>query len=517
MRMSRYLALSAAFLGLVLSPGQAHAQKKKGGGGKDISSPFMRTNPKFLEAFRDVVAPAAKSTVRVLCDGKDTALGFVIEPNGWILTKANDLKGDVECKLPGGKTYEAVIVGVHKQHDLALLKIDAAGLPPVKLVDSKSVPVGNWVALPGPAADPVAVGVVSVATRDVPNKGGPIAVPNNNSGYLGVQLDNGDGGVKVIQVMPKTPAFDAGLKNDDVILRLQGKSVLDPDTFMEMMAQQKAGDVVTLKVRRGDEELEFKPKLTKRPFNRGDFQNNMGSELSSRRTGYPTILQHDSVVKPVDCGGPIVDLEGKVIGINICRAGRTESWAVPSEVIRPLLAELKSGKLAPPPMTQERIDELQKAADKARTELDKIKQGVKSAQADIQAAEAQKDAAEANLTRLKTLLEKLQSEVGTAEKRVNAATTALEKAKAKLKKFEDEQKANPKTKDPDAGAAADRLLDLIGQRLALMPQVAQAKWTAGLPIEDAKREEAILTRLAAEGVKQGLDADFTRRFFRRAA
>src|SRR5262249_2396934 len=168
-------------------------------------------------------------------------------------------------------------------------------------------------------------------------------------------------------------------------------------------------------------------------------------------------------------------------------------------------------------MTQERIDELQKAADKARTELDKIKQGVKSAQADVQAAAAQKDAAEANLTRLKTLLEKLQSEVGSAEKRVSAATTALEKAKAKLKKFEDQKKAGPQKKDSDAGAAADRLLDLMARRLALMPQVAQAKWNAGKPIEDAKREEAILSRLAAEGAKHGLDADFTRRFFRRAA
>src|SRR5438034_10391905 len=71
----------------------------------------------------------------------------------------------------------------------------------------------------------------------------------------------------------------------------------------------------------------------------------MGSALSSRRNGYPSILQHDSVVKPTDCGGPIVDLDGKVIGINICRAGRVESWAVPAEAIQPLLFDLMAGKL----------------------------------------------------------------------------------------------------------------------------------------------------------------------------
>jgi serine protease Do len=73
----------------------------------------------------------------------------------------------------------------------------------------------------------------------------------------------------------------------------------------------------------------------------------MGSELSGRRSGYPTILTHDSVLRPTDCGGPLVDLDGNVIGINISRAGRTESWTVPTEVIQSVLADLKAGKSTP--------------------------------------------------------------------------------------------------------------------------------------------------------------------------
>jgi serine protease Do len=42
-----------------------------------------------------------------------------------------------------------------------------------------------------------------------------------------------------------------------------------------------------------------------------------------------------------------VDLDGKVVGINIARAGRTETYAVPAEAVRQLLPELMSGKLAP--------------------------------------------------------------------------------------------------------------------------------------------------------------------------
>ena len=36
---------------------------------------------------------------------------------------------------------------------------------------------------------------------------------------------------------------------------------------------------------------------------------------------------------------------GKVIGVNICRAGRTESWAIPTEAIQPVLFDLMSGAL----------------------------------------------------------------------------------------------------------------------------------------------------------------------------
>ena len=80
---------------------------------------------------------------------------------------------------------------------------------------------------------------------------------------------------------------------------------------------------------------------------RSDIQNRMGSALSNRRGGFPKILQHDTVLNPPDCGGPLVDLDGKAVGINIARAGRVESYTIPGEAITPLLADLQSGKLAP--------------------------------------------------------------------------------------------------------------------------------------------------------------------------
>jgi serine protease Do len=74
----------------------------------------------------------------------------------------------------------------------------------------------------------------------------------------------------------------------------------------------------------------------------------MGGDLSERRSGFPAVLQHDSVLGPEECGGPVIDLAGRAIGINIARAGRTESYAIPDDVLRPLIDELLSGNYPPP-------------------------------------------------------------------------------------------------------------------------------------------------------------------------
>ena len=73
---------------------------------------------------------------------------------------------------------------------------------------------------------------------------------------------------------------------------------------------------------------------------RSEFQNNLGGKLSVRRFGFPLAFQHDTVLRPADCGGPVVDLDGHVVGFNIARAGRTESYALPADAVQGVLKEL---------------------------------------------------------------------------------------------------------------------------------------------------------------------------------
>jgi serine protease Do len=252
--------------------------------------------------------------------------------------------------LRDGKTFAAELVGVHEKHDLAMLKIDATELTPLTWASSKLAAVGDFVASAGTGSDPAAVGVVSVATRSLPTPKGP-PVPKGGSGYLGIGLADADGGGALItKVEGKSAAEKAGLKEKDVIVAVSDKEIVNAEGLILTVGGYKPGDTITLKLKRGEEEKEVKATLGKRPpgQSRGDFQNNLGSRLSKRRTGFPTVLQHDTVINPEDCGGPLVDLDGNVVGINIARAGRVMSYATPAEVVQPLLADLMSGKLPPP-------------------------------------------------------------------------------------------------------------------------------------------------------------------------
>lgn len=359
--------VSAGLLLLVLAPA-VPAQGR--------SDQFLKSNSQLLDAFAEVVAKPSNYTVRIKCEGKDAALGTIVASDGWIVTKFSELKNDPVCKLKDGHEFPAKVVGYNAANDLAMLKINAKNLPVVEWRNSHEAKVGSWVASVGTEKDPVAIGVVSVGTRTIQGRPGPRVSAKPTSGYLGVRMEAAEKGVRIVEVNSGTPAAKCGLKVDDVITNLNDKRITDLDSMIEFLAKKKAGDKVTIKILRDDKPMELTAELARRPadLNRGDFQNRMGSTLSERHTGFSTILQHDTVIKPTDCGGPLVDLDGKAVGINIARAGRTESYALPSELVISLLDDLKSGKYPPPPPEETEkkptpAEEALKAAEAAKAKL----------------------------------------------------------------------------------------------------------------------------------------------------
>jgi serine protease Do len=379
-------------------------------------NPVPKANPRMLAAFREVVAKPSQSTVHVLCQEKEVALGTIVRADGYIVTKFSELKTPIVCKLKSGKEYSAKLVGVETKNDLALLKVEAQGLAVIQWIESKSVTAGSWLASAGTERDPVAIGVVSVATRTLSPQDLAMSSrtpPPPNSGYLGIGIDAIPGGAKISHVEEKSPAARAGIKAGDVVLAVAGSKVPDPEQLVKLIQAFKPGDQVLMRIKRGEEELEVKAKLERRPdsfrrgFDRSEFQNSLGGQLSKRRGGFPTVLQHDTVLRPVDCGGPIVDLDGKAVGVNIARAGRVESYALPSELVQSLLPDMIAGKYTP-----SNEDEVAKAL---------------AWQKKLNAAEAEVKTAEDKLAEAKKGED--EDEIAAARKKLKSAQAAYEKLK----------------------------------------------------------------------------------------
>lgn len=305
-----------------------------------IPTSSLSDGPQVRAAFRDTVAEAADATVSVHVAGKQVALGGIVGTDGWVITKADELNGPVKCKLKDGRQFDARVVGVDKAYDMAMLKIDAEDLPVLSLKRDDDATVGEWVATVAPTRDPVAVGIVAVDTRKV----------RPQRGWLGIQLDRSTNEPRVALVFEGSAAEAAGVQVNDLIVEINKEETSTANDLFRTLGKYSAGDVVELGVKRDSEVLQLQAVLTPPVAgmnDRSQMQNNLGSELSKRRFGFDAAFQHDTVLRPHDCGGPLVDLEGRVVGFNIARSGRTESYAIPANVAITRFYDLMSGNLAP--------------------------------------------------------------------------------------------------------------------------------------------------------------------------
>jgi serine protease Do len=383
-----------------------------------------RNHRSVREAFRTVVKDAGKSTVQIVYQNRRVALGTVVGAEGYIVTKASELKETVECRLADGRKLRADVITVDEKLDIALLHVDATDLTPVQWRESEPPLAGSWLATVGPGEVPAAIGVVSASPRTIP---APRPV-------LGVQLEPIEGGARIGSIIPESPAEEAGLKENDVIVEVNGREVKDREGLISYIQTLQPGENVELVVLREEERVTISARLTDinslAHGKRVDFQNSLGGPLSTRRWGFASVLQHDTVLRPNDCGGPVVDLDGRAVGINIARAGRVASYALPVQVVMPLVADVRSGKFN----QAEAIDETQLAA-----RIEELRTTVKQWTdrfAELQRQVDEKRESLVDVDPASSELATASEELAHLESEAAAAKSELDKALQELRRFE---------------------------------------------------------------------------------
>ena len=84
-----------------------------------------------------------------------------------------------------------------------------------------------------------------------------LAAPERQAGFLGARLANAEGGVRLVRVIPETPAAAAGLVANDVIVSIGGEKVATALDLGTKLRAAGAGTSVAIEILRGTEKKTF--------------------------------------------------------------------------------------------------------------------------------------------------------------------------------------------------------------------------------------------------------------------
>jgi serine protease Do len=135
--------------------------------------PFDEDDP-VAELFRRFMPRGAPGIPRE-SERHSLGSGFIISNDGYILTNAHVVDGadEVTVRLNDKREYPAQVIGADKRTDVALIKIEASGLPAARLGDTEKLRVGEWVAAIGSPfgfENSVTAGIVSAKGRSLPQE-----------------------------------------------------------------------------------------------------------------------------------------------------------------------------------------------------------------------------------------------------------------------------------------------------------------------------------------------------------
>jgi S1-C subfamily serine protease len=401
---------------------------KKLGRFKDSS----RHAPEFERVFLPLSASVAPSTVQLWANDRQIMLGTVIDSSGLILTKASELKSPLECRLENGNKLNTQVIGIDTETDLALLKVDADALTPAKLQPVPPPSVGSWLATIGPEPKPLTLGMVGVKEREIAHARAYI-------GIMPVDFTDRDG-VRINQITAGAPADSADLRVNDVILKINEQETKKVSDLRAILATQAPGDRIELTVQRGESTFTVNIELANMEnidpdFERSNQQNRMGSTLSKRRQDFPLAFQHDAGVQANQCGSPLVDSNGQIVGINISRSGRVSTLALPMEVVLPAIERLRSGTLAPAVIYKSRLEQIEKELAGLTARLAELPQQLAAAESKAAGDDARKAEVQRMADELKARLDEIDrttAENAAEVKRVRDELKALERKQKKL-------------------------------------------------------------------------------------
>ncbi|MEM7783892.1 MAG: trypsin-like peptidase domain-containing protein [Planctomycetota bacterium] len=265
-------------------------------------------------------------------NGKTSTSGGIVLVSGQkgnILTKSSLVGDRCKVKLSDGRQISGKVIQRDAANDLALIYIHArisAGIDFRQIIGDMPEDLGKFLLSPS-IEDSGQVSVWSSNYFRSPKS-------RASGGYLGVQIGLKNDEVYFPMVQKNGASALAGIKPGDILLKLDNVSIRHPNDVFAFLTDQNPEQTVTATVRRGDNELEKTVKLGRRPEMSAHVADHLVGGKSVRRDGFSNVISHDADLKPDECGGPVFDLNGNLIGMNISRYSRTQTYILTRSVLK---------------------------------------------------------------------------------------------------------------------------------------------------------------------------------------
>ncbi|MDB4680661.1 PDZ domain-containing protein [Akkermansiaceae bacterium] len=291
------------------------------------------TDSQALDIFKALRAVnfKAREVVYPIYSGQRRVAYGISLGDGKLLTKASEV---VQRRALFTASREQVamsakIAGIYPDHDLAVLQVPGLKAPAAEWADASNLAEGAFLSAIRADGEVQAMGVLSVRER---------SLKSIDQGFLGIEMDTLETGkgVRVNNVVEGSAAAEVGIRRDDVIVKIAGQEVRGFYELSTKLRRLKNGEQPEIELMRAGDFIKVKPTLKGREISEGvsrrlEQMDRMSGGQSRIRGDFGNVIQSDMELEVEDAGLPVVDLEGRIIGMVIARAGRISTLILPGD------------------------------------------------------------------------------------------------------------------------------------------------------------------------------------------
>ncbi len=289
-----------------------------------------------LTASPPVVTAASRATVTIhgtTADGESAAriLGTLLD-DSHVATKLSEVVQyhALKCQFADGSTIVATLSKSDRTLDLAILKLashreDGTALNAAYSGQQNAVLFRSQIVFAATSLTGVsAVGLIDRIEHD----------EHDLPARFGATMQANADRVRITELSPNGTAVLAGLQIGDELSRVDGAAVTSLTAVGDLLKARQPGDWISIDVERAMKQFSVQAQLQHDPgqqFEKTEFLDGRTGRVSQRRSRFPSVLQHDIALEPDTCGGPLFDIDGHLIAINIARRARESTLAIPME------------------------------------------------------------------------------------------------------------------------------------------------------------------------------------------